>query len=407
MKILATQETDWVTRNPIIHHRLLEWLSTHGSDVRVIDYDIDWASRKDAPTVQARRLFTGVHKYYPDSRVEVVRPGMLRLPLLARLSWLVGNWRELRAIFRREKPDVVVGYGISNALLTLAFCRAERRAFVYHVMDALHTHAEAPVVRLVARIVEQLTMRLADRVIVVSQGLSRYAAGMGARPERVTVVPIGVRRIAADPEPGARARALLGVAETEVVAIFVGWQYPFSGLRELLLDFARRGREVPWLRLLIVGTGDLYAELQRIRATNGLERQVLLTGQRPVEEVGGLIEAADLGLLPAHRNETMEHLVPTKVVEYMEHGKAVIATRLPGIEGEFPGLPGILYIERPEVTIDRVVALDAARDPGAIRIAARRLGETCRQAIGRRPDWDEVTRDFESILRSEASRNRR
>ena len=287
MRILATQETDWISRNPIIHHRLLEWLSTHGSDVRVIDYDIDWAKKK-GPIRQGRQEFADIHKYYADARVSLVRPAMLRLPLIARLSWLVGNWRELGAIFRAQAPDVLVAYGISNALLTLAFSRARRKPFIYHVMDALHTHADAALVRLVARNIESFTMRHADRVVVVSKGLGRYAVAMGAPADRVEVVPIGVRKIGADPELGSRARALLGVAENEVMLIFVGWQYPFSGLRELVQDFARRGREVPWLRLVIVGSGELYDELQRIRSAGGLERQVVMTGQRPVDEVGGL-----------------------------------------------------------------------------------------------------------------------
>ena len=403
MRILATQETDWISRNPIIHHRLLEWLSTHGSDVRVIDYDIDWAKKK-GPIRQGRQEFVEIHKYYADARVSLVRPAMLRLPLIARLSWLVGNWRELGAIFRAQAPDVLVAYGISNALLTLAFSRARRKPFIYHVMDALHTHADAALVRLVARNIESFTMRHADRVVVVSKGLGRYAVAMGAPADRVEVVPIGVRKIGADPELGSRARALLGVAEDEVMLIFVGWQYPFSGLRELVQDFARRGREVPWLRLVIVGSGELYEELQRTRSAGGLERQVIMTGQRPVDEVGGLIEGADFGLLPAYRNETMEHLVPTKVVEYMEHGKAVVATRLPGLEAEFGALPGLLYIDRPEETIDRITALAANGGSGEIRRVARELGETARDAIQKGDDWDTVTLNFQSILRTEAAK---
>ena len=403
MRILATQETDWISRNPIVHHRLLEWLSTHGADVTVIDYDIDWPA-KAGPLRQRRHEFAGIHKYFADSRIRLIRPGMIRIGLIARLSWLFGNWRELRTIFRKAKPDVVVAYGISNALVTLAASRAAGRPFVYHVMDALHTHAESPPVRIVARLIESLTMRRADRVIVVSQGLARYAAGMGAPADRLTVIPIGVRRIAADPGAGARARAQLGVGEGEVLLLFVGWQYVFSGLRELVADFARRGRDVPWLRLAIVGRGDLYEELQQVRKASGLERQIIMTGQLPVDEVGPLIEAADFGLLPAHRNETMEHLVPTKVVEYMEHGKAVLATRLPGLEAEFPGLPGILYIDRPEEAIDRVRALADTADPMAIRATARRLGESCREAIQRRDDWDTVTAKFASLLRDEAER---
>jgi len=221
MRIVATQETDWISRNPIIHHRLLEWLSTHGADVSVIDYDIDWAS-KAGPLVQRRQEFAGIHKYFADSRVHVMRPGMIRLGPIARLSWLVGNWRELRRVFRGPKPpDVALGYGISNALLTLAVSRGAGRPFVYHVMDALHTHAESPAVRWVARLVESLSMRHADRVIVVSQGLRRYATGMGAPADRLTVIPIGVRKMGADPEAGARARAQLGVGEGEVLLVFV------------------------------------------------------------------------------------------------------------------------------------------------------------------------------------------
>ena len=401
MRILATQETDWISRNPIIHHRLLEWLSTHGGDITVIDYDIDWA-RTRGPLIQGRQEFAGIHKYFPDSRIRVVRPGMIRLSPIARLSWLFGNWRELRRMFRRATPDVVVGYGISNALVSLAMSHAAGRPFIYHVMDALHTHAESPPVRAVARFIESQTMRRADRVVVVSQGLGRYAAGMGAPSDRMSVIPIGIHRIGADPDAGARARTQLGVGDDEVLLVFVGWQYTFSGLRELVTDFARRGKEVPWLRVAIVGRGDLYDELQRIRAANGLERQVLMTGQRPVDEVGALIEAADFGLLPSESNETMEHLVPTKVVEYMERGKAVLATRLPGLELEFPSLPGILYIGRPEDAIDRVKSLSG--EPRAIREIARRLGETCREAIGRRDDWDTVTAKFASLLETEAEK---
>src|SRR5438270_353627 len=178
---------------------------------------------------------------------------------------------------------------------------------------------------------------------------------MGAPADRLTVIPIGVRRIAADPGASARARAQLGVGEGEVLLLFVGWQYVFSGLRELVADFARRGRDVPWLRLAIVGRGDLYEELQQVRKASGLERQIIMTGQVPVDDVAPLIEAADFGLLPAYRNETMEYLVPTKLVEYMEHGKAVIATRLPGLEVEFASVPGLANFERSQ---DRLLEVE-------------------------------------------------
>ena len=88
--------------------------------------------------------------------------------------------------------------------------------------------------------------------------------------------------------------------------------------------------------------------------------------------------------------------------EAMEHGKAVIATRLPGLEVEFAALPGILYIDRAQEAIDRVRTLVDGADPTAIREMARRLGDTCREAIQRRDDWENVTARFASLLREEA-----
>ena len=75
MRILATQETDWISRNPIVRHRLLEWLSTHGSDVRVIDYDIDWAARKGGSILQGRQEFAGVHGECARARQRRARDG--------------------------------------------------------------------------------------------------------------------------------------------------------------------------------------------------------------------------------------------------------------------------------------------------------------------------------------------
>ena len=44
MKILFTQETDWINRNPIQPHHLAELLSLRGHEIRVIDYELIWMS---------------------------------------------------------------------------------------------------------------------------------------------------------------------------------------------------------------------------------------------------------------------------------------------------------------------------------------------------------------------------
>jgi glycosyltransferase involved in cell wall biosynthesis len=323
---------------------------------------------------------------------------MVRLPGLSRLTWLAGNWRALQDYFAEGRPDVIVAYGISNAYLAQQFAQQQRVPFVYHVLDALHTLAESRLQRPIARVVEQAVLRRADHVITINNRLGEYAVQMGAAAERVTVIPMGVNVTPELPEHDVEAvRAGLQLAAQDFVLLFMGWLYNFSGLRELTLELAARKDEWPQLKLLVVGDGDLLPELQRMRQAHGLGHRLILTGRRPMHEMRGYIAASDVCLLPAHRNETMEHIVPAKVIEYMEMGRPVLATRLPGLEAEFGKLPGILYIEQPTQAVSRLEELLQQASP---RQAARRLGATCRELMQQRDDWEGVTKRFEHVLRS-------
>jgi glycosyltransferase involved in cell wall biosynthesis len=398
MRILVLQETDWVNRNPIMHHRMLEGLAQAGADVTVIDYEILWAQKGLWPLWQEARVIHDCHKFFADAPITIRRPGMLRLPGLSRLTWLAGNWRALRAYFAEGRPDVIVAYGISNAYLAQRFARQQGVPFVYHLMDALHTLAESKVQQPIARAVEQAVLRRADHVITINNRLGKYALEMGAPAARVSVIPIGVNRTPALLETEiAEVRTSLGLGEQDFVLLFMGWLYNFSGLRELTLELAAHKDEWPHLKLLVVGDGDLFAELQRLRQMHGLEERLILTGRRPMHEMRGYIAAADVCLLPAQRNATMEHIVPAKVIEYMEAGRPVLATRLPGLEAEFGNLPGLLYIERPEEALHRLTDLLKQEAP---RAAARRLGATCRSLLEQWEDWDGVIRRFEQVLRT-------
>jgi glycosyltransferase involved in cell wall biosynthesis len=399
MRILAVQETDWIERNPILHHRMLEALSRAGADVTVIDFDILWAKKGRLPLWQARREVRDCHKFFPEATVIIKRPGMLRVPGLGRLSWLAGNWRELQNYFAAGRPDVIVAYGISNAFLAQQFAERAGVPFVYHLLDALHTLAESPLQRPIARAVERAVLRRADSVIVVNNRLSSYAIQMGAAPECVEVIPMGANVTAeVMPQQTEEARAALGIAATDFVMLFMGWLYTFSGLKELALELARRKEELPNLKLLVVGDGDLLSELQQLRQQQGLERQLILTGRRPLSEMRGYVAAADVCLLPAYKNVTMEHIVPAKVIEYMEMGKPVIATRLPGLEAEFGALPGMIYIDHPAEVICQIKELNTTAE--SPRQVARKLGASCLDFMRKREDWEGVTRRFERVLRS-------
>ena len=402
MRILAVQESDWVDRNPVLHHRMLEALSLQGHEVTVIDFDVLWHRRGLFPLWQARREIRDCHKFFADAVITVIRPAMLRVRGVGRLSWLIANRGELARLFRQWKPDVVVAYGISNAFLALRLSRKHGTPFVYHLLDALHTLAEPRVLRPIARAVERSVMRRANKVIAVNNRLGSYAVDMGAEKSRVEIIPMGTNAAVSIPSSNPKVRDDLGIAPTDFVMLFMGWLYAFSGLREVAAELARRKERLPNVKLLIVGDGDLLPTLQRMRVELALEKTMFLVGRRPVSEMRNFIGASDVCLLPSQRVETMEYIVPAKVIEYMELGKPMICTRLPGLEEEFGAIPGILCIEKPEQTLDRIEEL--LRQSSDPRATARELGATCLELMRRREGWDAVTKRFEQVLRTTQSR---
>lgn len=82
MNILVVQESDWIQRNPHQQHHLMERLSLRGHNIRVIDYEIDWKTNKNEGLISKRTVFKDVHKIHDEARIDVVRPGLLKIPVL-------------------------------------------------------------------------------------------------------------------------------------------------------------------------------------------------------------------------------------------------------------------------------------------------------------------------------------
>ncbi|MBV9280394.1 MAG: glycosyltransferase, partial [Chloroflexi bacterium] len=180
MRILVVQESDWIRRNPVQQHHMLERLSRDGHEVLVIDYPIRWRDEGRGP-MAPHRVHRNVSKVVPDAGVTVVRSAMLRVPALGKLSWLATNTVEIARAFRGFKPDVLVVLGLSNGLVAAKMARAAGVPVVVHLIDALHTLVEPEWLRPVAARVERAVLGGADRVVAINRALGGYAERMGAR----------------------------------------------------------------------------------------------------------------------------------------------------------------------------------------------------------------------------------
>src|SRR5262245_49593992 len=109
MKILVVHEVNYLKKIIYEFQILPEILSMLGHDVTVIDYDDSWqtSTNGDKPGLKTR-LYKGVHRAYPDASIVVRRPGMVRFPVLSRISGALTCGLETYRFIRNSLPDVVL-----------------------------------------------------------------------------------------------------------------------------------------------------------------------------------------------------------------------------------------------------------------------------------------------------------
>ncbi|MDO8578788.1 MAG: glycosyltransferase, partial [Dehalococcoidales bacterium] len=138
MRLLITQESDWIKRNPLQQHHLAEMLSLRGHEIRVIDYELLWRTQGRKELFSRRQIFPDVCKIYDKAKVTVVRPGIVKIPALDYFSLLFTHRGEINRQIKEFKPDVVVGFGILNSWLAVKAAHKYHIPFAYHWLDVLH-----------------------------------------------------------------------------------------------------------------------------------------------------------------------------------------------------------------------------------------------------------------------------
>lgn len=206
--------------------------------------------------------------------------------------------------------------------------------------------------------------RAAAGMLAVSEALKRDMAALGLPADRIRVHHTGIDLEAFRPVDRAAARAALGVAGPLIVA--AGALIERKG-HDLIL--AALGR-LPEATLIIAGDGPERGRLERIARDRGVAGRVRFLGNRPHDELPGLLGAADVMVLPS-RSEGLANVW----VEALACGTPVVTSDVGGAR-EAIDRPeaGRLVARDPEAIAAAVRALLAdPPDPGAVRQAAERF----------------------------------
>ncbi len=396
MKILVVHEVSYLDKIIYEYQILPEMLSMLGHEITVVDYDETWRSRLPmSRRIDLRtKVHTNAHRAYPAASVTVRRPGMIRWPLLCRISGAITNGLEVRKVLAHGKPDVILLYGLPTVgVQSIISGRWYDVPVVFRSLEVLN-QLEPPSLAAVTKVLERIVYRSVDRIVALTPRLQHHIASYGVPESRIRLLPCGVD--AALFSPGNKNAALLArwnIAPTDPVIIFMGTIYRFRGLDRVITDFRKILRRHPQTKLLIVGWGEDEVRLKRLSLEHGVSGSVVFTGLQPYSLLPDIIRSSDICINPFELNAITRDILPNKVFQYLACGKPLVATRLPGTEPFLSGEEhGVVYTSLEEVT-DRLLDLIEDSD------RRRKLGENAASAVQQRYDWKRVAQQMIEMIR--------
>jgi len=395
----VVQETNWIESLPLQSHHIMERLTRRGHEVRVIDFEARWR-REGQSNPFTSHLFSNVQRTDPTSSVCLIRPGMLRVPGLGRLSSIPSQFK---VIFEQiaQWCDVVVLYSVpTNGVMTLLLSKLIDKPVLFHSFDVLHRMTGNSFLLSPTWAFERFVYPRVSKVVVISPSLKRYMETIGVSSSDIVMLPPAVNTTMFNPgNSGDRFRGEQGISDDDKIVLFSGWLYEFSGLDTILRDLSCMVDDFPNMKLVICGDGPLLPKLQAMQKKFELEDQVKILGRRPYGQMPTIIASADVCINPYLPDIRSKFAFPSKIAEYMASGKAVISTDLPGTSSMLGSKSGVLLVTSSDFmgALKKVLANDEWRETS---------GRDCRRFCEEHFSLDAVVSTFESIL-MELVRNRR
>jgi glycosyltransferase involved in cell wall biosynthesis len=222
------------------------------------------------------------------------------------------------------------------------------------------------------RALERRTHRAANHVIATNDSYREIAIERsGKRPADVTVVRTGpdpekLRRGPADPELRRSRRFLVA---------YIGVMGPQDGVDIVVRAAAIVVHELHRddIAFTLIGSGDCFNELVKLRDELDLAGHVEFTGRAPDELVGRILSTADAGLSPDPKNPLNDVSTMNKTMEYMAFELPVVAFDLR--ETRVSAGDAAVYV-KPNDVRDYAEAIVDLIDDEPLRARLGRLGRT-------------------------------
>jgi glycosyltransferase involved in cell wall biosynthesis len=338
MKILFVHEVSWFNKVVFEMHDFPELLSLNGHEVHFLDFD------EGKPRARWKPVTTIETRAHAGSHVLVTTPPKFLPGILGRLFATIIHPLMFLRLIKRIKPDIVVTYSVPTSGWQIAkICNTKKIPIVVRVIDIPHALRQTHFKPLV-KWSERYVFEHADFVSTHNEALRQYCIGLGASPDRSSVIYPGIdmtRFFPASPRKDLQVK--VGIQSTDTVLLFMGTIFRFSGLNELLNELAPTLNKEPSLKFLIIGDGEDFIRLQELVNSLGLQHQVIMPGRIEYDLLADYLRLGHVALLPFQPELVTHCALPGKALQYLACGLPTVATRLSGLQSMIRENQGVIY----------------------------------------------------------------
>jgi PEP-CTERM/exosortase A-associated glycosyltransferase len=245
----------------------------------------------------------------------------------------------LLGLAREVQPDILHAH--SPVLDAVPAIRVGRRLgipVVYEIRafweDAAVDHGstkEGSLRYRLTRALETWAVRHADAVTVICEGLRGDLVARGISPHKITIIPnaVDIDQFVTGGKADAELKLRLGLGSSRVLG-FIGSFYAYEGLDLLIAALPAILRQMPDVKVLLVGGGPQDAALKRQVMALGLKDRVVFTGRVPHDEVNRYYDLIDVLVYARHPMRLTELVTPLKPLEAMAQGRLMVASDVGG-----------------------------------------------------------------------------
>lgn len=299
---------------------------------------------------------------------------------------------KLFSILKNHRFDAVVlyavpTYGIQSIVLSKLF----RVPLVHRALDVPHKIRKSLYEPLI-RISEKLVYKYSPRVSANNQSLASYCDSVGSRKvlSAVQLPPLDISSLT-QKERSKDLASSLGLSDSDRVIAYLGSFFYFSGLSQVIEDFANVSAQRPDLKLLLIGGGEQDSQLRLQVSRLKLQDKVVFTGFVPFAKISDYLALAHVAINPMESVISSNLALPHKVFQYMACGLPVVSTKLSGLHATLGEESGLTWVEGPAQVLQAgIKLLDSKELNNTVALAHKSLEEKF--------DMNRVISDFEKFI---------